>query len=140
MPKKKRWQIEEEQKKKDNMRYVALGGAMVMLFLAVIFIIIPKPPVSEDFAQCVADSGAKMYGAYWCSHCNNQKTSFGDYWDILKENVYIECDAKGENPQSELCISEGIDGYPTWKFSNGKTLPGELSLEQISEETGCQLK
>jgi len=25
------------------------------------------------FAKCLTENGAKMYGAYWCTHCENQK-------------------------------------------------------------------
>jgi hypothetical protein len=54
--------------------------------------------------------------------------------------VYVECDARGENPQAELCIEEGIQGYPTWKFGNGVVLSGGLTVEKIAEVTGCSLK
>jgi len=31
----------------------------------------------DTLAQCIADSGAKFYGAFWCPHCQNQKQAFG---------------------------------------------------------------
>lgn len=130
----------------DGLKYLAIGGVIVMVMFILMWLGTshlreqPEPGQYDDFANCIAESGAKMYGAYWCSHCADQKQSFQDSWTILKDTVYIECDPKGENPQSELCLEEGIRGYPTWKFSNGKELGGFLTLPKIAEETGCKLQ
>ncbi|MFH1400946.1 MAG: hypothetical protein ABIH41_05485, partial [Nanoarchaeota archaeon] len=34
-------------------------------------------PALDDFARCLTQSGATMYGASWCPHCNDQKEMFG---------------------------------------------------------------
>jgi hypothetical protein len=31
----------------------------------------------EAFAKCISAKQAKMYGAYWCPHCAEQKEMFG---------------------------------------------------------------
>lgn len=72
----------------------------------------------------------KMYGAYWCSHCNNQKQKFGA--EAAKIFPYIECDKEGANSQSGLCKEKKLEGYPTWELK-GKLFPGEKSLDELEK-------
>lgn len=88
-------------------------------------------------AKCLTQNNVKMYGAYWCPHCENQKAAFGPQG--FDEINYIECDPRGKNAKPELCAQKGIDGYPTWEFSDGSVLKGEVGLETLAEKTGCQL-
>ena len=96
-------------------------------------------PALAAFAQCLTQRGAVMYGADWCSHCQQQKSDFKDAWQFIN---YVECPA---NPQK--CLDAGIDGYPTWIFPDGSTgspqggkkLQGYQGLEKLSQESGCQL-
>lgn len=90
----------------------------------------------DELAKCLTASGAKMYGAYWCSHCQNQKAMFGDSFQYIS---YVECDAKGENGNPTACQAAGIEGYPTWVFGNGEKVPGEMSFEELAQKTGCTL-
>ncbi|MBU0533137.1 hypothetical protein KKB44_06610 [Candidatus Micrarchaeota archaeon] len=87
----------------------------------------------DTFAQCLAEKGVIMYGAYWCGHCNNQKAMFGDSWQYVD---YIECSTS--TGQAQECTDADITGYPTWEFS-GQKVPGELSFEDISRYSGCEL-
>jgi hypothetical protein len=48
MPKKKKWQIEEEQKKKDSIKYLAVGGAVIMFIMALLAITLPKEKVTRN--------------------------------------------------------------------------------------------
>jgi len=80
-------------------------------------------------AKCLTEKGAKMYGASWCSHCANQKKMFGDAFQYID---YVECDTTGQ----EECNSAGIEGYPTWTI-NGQKYPGETSLENLAQLSGC---
>jgi len=66
----------------------------------------------DALAKCLTDKGVKMYGAYWCPHCQNQKKAFGDSFQYIN---YIEC-ADGQNGQTQICKDNGITGYPTWEF------------------------
>lgn len=90
----------------------------------------------DKFAACLEDQGAVFYGAFWCPHCKDQKDMFGDSEDVLP---YVECDAKGKDPQVELCREKGITSYPTWHFADGSVLTGARSLEELSEKTSCPL-
>ena len=88
------------------------------------------------FAKCLADSGVKMYGASWCSHCQNQKKLFGESFNEIE---YIECaDPANSNKQAQTCTDADITGYPTWIFADGQRLAGELTLQSLSEKSGCE--
>lgn len=93
------------------------------------------PPLtkhSSSAALAVSDKlkslNAKMYGAYWCSHCFNQKQNLG--LEAAHNFEYIECDKEGFNSQFPMCKSKKIPGYPTWEI-NGKLYPGEKSVEEL---------
>jgi len=86
----------------------------------------------DDFASCLGSSGAVMYGADWCPHCQNEKNAFGDSFKFVN---YVECPR-----DPERCIAEGIKGYPTWVFPDGRRFEGEMGLEKLSEESGCLLE
>jgi len=90
----------------------------------------------DIFAKCITDSGAIMYGTFWCPHCARTKKSFGSSFQHIN---YVECDPRGENEQAELCIEKEIDKYDTWVFADGSRLISEPSFEQLSEKTGCHV-
>lgn len=85
----------------------------------------------NEFAQCVTDSGAVFYGTEWCPHCKDQKAMFGDALEKIK---FIDCDRN-----KLVCETEGITGYPTWKFSDGSSASGAQPLTRLGEITGCEL-
>eukprot|EP00245_Coleochaete_scutata_P005636 TRINITY_DN19310_c0_g1_i1.p1 TRINITY_DN19310_c0_g1~~TRINITY_DN19310_c0_g1_i1.p1 ORF type:complete len:411 (+),score=62.47 TRINITY_DN19310_c0_g1_i1:86-1318(+) len=77
--------------------------------------------------------GAKMYGAFWCSHCYEQKQMFGR--EAMKYVEYVECYPDGYRRGVQLdpaCEAAGVEGFPTWVV-NGKVLPGERSLEELAQ-------
>ena len=91
----------------------------------------------DSFAQCLADKGAKMYGLYWCPHCADQKELFGA---SFRKVPYIECaikDKPGELPP--VCKAAGVKLFPSWQFGNEPAKEGELSLDALSDKTGCKL-
>jgi len=105
--------------------------------------LIPGTPVAtsalvnyDNFAQCLSNNGAKVYGTFWCTYCEKQKTMFGDSWKYIK---YIECSLPDRSGQTEECNQAGIEGYPTWKFSNGEKIVGFATFEQLSQQSDCKL-
>ncbi len=83
-------------------------------------------------AKALTAKGAKMYGASWCTHCQEQKTMFGTAFQYV---TYIECaDAKDPNKQIQACIDAKIGGYPTWVFADGSHESGALTYEQLSQK------
>ena len=89
----------------------------------------------DDFAICLKEKGAVFYGAFWCSHCNNQKILFGSSKDLMP---YVECSTP-DMQQNEICKDKKIEGYPTWEFADGTRLTGEVSLEMLAQKTSCVL-
>ena len=119
-------------------KYVWITIGIVVLF----FVLLSTPVIDisagkyDDFARCVSDSGAKMYGAYWCTHCISQKKLFGSSFSKIN---YIECSLPNNAGQTEACKSAGIESYPTWEFEDGSREQGEISLNKLSQTTGCSL-
>lgn len=106
----------------------------LIVFIGGLFIINMKTPGKYDkFAQCITDSGAKFYGAFWCPHCQAQKQLFGK---SAKKLPYIECSTPDKQPTAQ-CLDAGIKGYPTWIFSDGSQASGEQTFAQLAEKTGC---
>jgi len=95
-----------------------------------------RPGQLDSFAQCIADSGATYYGAFWCPHCQAQNRLFGNSKQYLP---YVECSTPDGRGQTDVCIEQEIASYPTWEFADGERFTGELTLAQLSERTGCEL-
>lgn len=89
----------------------------------------------QTLAQCLTDNNAVIYNAYWCPHCANQERRFGNAWDTVTQ---VECAVPG-NPRvmSDACKDAGIEGYPTWVFSDGTRLDGDQELSELAEVAGC---
>merc|ERR1711879_874589 len=85
-------------------------------------------PRAMSVAQDLKRIGAKMYGAYWCGHCYNQKGTLGK--EAMSLLAYVECDASGYDNKNKLCESKKVEGYPTWEI-NGKFYSGEQSLDSL---------
>jgi len=96
----------------------------------------------DEFAECLYDSGFRMYGSVTCSFCAKQRKLFGDSFEYIKE---IECDPRNPNSETERCIVKNISHTPTWivEDEEGNDItrfePGVLSLEQLSEASSCPI-
>lgn len=88
------------------------------------------------FAECLKNEGAKFYGTFWCSHCQDQKDLFGSAKDSIP---YIECSTADGRGQLQVCAEANIQGYPTWVFADGSEQAGTMTLEALAEKTGCEL-
>src|SRR5262249_49544520 len=102
---------------------VAAGGvgaaALVIVAGAFVFAMpaAETPGYQGELARHLRDSGAIMYGAYWCPHCSEQKHLFGA---AVKDVPYVECDAKGVNARPDLCERAGVKVYPTWVIDGAR--------------------
>lgn len=88
----------------------------------------------KEFAECITDSGAVFYGAFWCPHCNDQKELLGEGMDSIE---YVECSTPDGNSQTRECIDKAIKSYPTWIFGDGSFSTGTLGLSELASKTGC---
>mmetsp|Transcript_24851 Transcript_24851/g.38107 ORF Transcript_24851/g.38107 Transcript_24851/m.38107 type:complete len:451 (-) Transcript_24851:72-1424(-) len=73
---------------------------------------------------------ARMFGAFWCSHCYDQKQALG--YEAMQTIPYIECDREGFNSKRDFCKEKDLPGYPTWEIG-GKLFPGERSVDELRE-------
>lgn len=89
-----------------------------------------------SFASCLKDKGVLFYGAFWCPHCQKQKTIFGNAADQLP---YVECSTPDGQGQTQVCIDKNIHGYPTWIFPDKTQLTGEISLQTLADKSSCAL-
>jgi 2-hydroxychromene-2-carboxylate isomerase len=87
---------------------------------------------TEKLAKFLAEKGMTMYGAEWCTHCQDQKKLFGDAFKYVD---YVECDAKGPDANPDECVARDVKGYPTWIYE-GKQYEGQKTLSELAEIVG----
>ena len=99
-----------------------------------------SPPVRSEsgvgqiaLAEHLTATGAKLYTAYWCPHCHDQKELFGR--QASEKLTVIECAPDGRDNQRELCEAKKIEGYPTWEI-NGQLDSGVKPLAKLAESSG----
>tara|TARA_Y100000310_G_C20097417_1_gene541130 strand:- start:45 stop:515 length:471 start_codon:yes stop_codon:yes gene_type:complete len=133
----KHFEVKKE-KKKSNKKAIIIPIVILLLIVGG-FWLFPgnnDPGKYDEFAQCISDSGAKFYGTFWCPHCKEQKKDFGQSAKYLP---YIECSTPDGRGTLPVCANAGIEGYPTWDFSNTERATGRLSFDQLSQKTGCSI-
>ena len=133
----------DPQKKKNGRQKPSLAWMIVVAVLVVgvgagaYFLATRKRPGPLDvFARCLTAKGVKMYGAFWCPHCEEQKEMFGPSFEFVP---YVECGVKGSHAQTQVCTQAGVKNYPTWVFSDGARVEGTLPLGALAQKTGCTL-
>jgi len=132
----------EDVPKKDSafVRKVIIGAVIVAAFGAAYYFGYQKRAHKYDaFAKCLTQKGVKMYGAYWCPHCADQKKLFDASFEYAP---YIECGVPGNTSKMQpVCTDAAIKLFPTWQFPPvGERVEGEIPLEDLSLRTGCPLE
>ena len=94
------------------------------------------PGQYDQFASCIKDSGATFYGAFWCTHCRDQKKLFGNSAKLLP---YQECSTPNASGQLQACIDKKIESYPTWIFKDGTRESKVFTLEELAVKTSCSI-
>lgn len=113
-----------------------MGKAVIIAILSILLISIfltgcaPNPEKLDTLASCLTEKGAVMYGAYWCSHCQEQKKEFGAAFSKV---TYVECEV-----QKQKCADENIQGFPTWKFADGSSVSGAQEFSALAKKAGCE--
>ena len=87
-------------------------------------------PRALQLGKRLSERGARYYGAYWCSHCADQKETLGA--EAMRLVPYLECAPDGLNSRREECVDAGVKGYPTWEV-DGQLFPGERDLDEIEK-------
>lgn len=108
----------------------------ITLFLCSIIILVAfassgcaeKQGKYDALAQCLSSKNTVMYGTAWCSHCQNQKKSFGTSFQYVN---FVDCDKS-----ANTCAEANITGYPTW-IVNGIKYEGEQNMYELAKNSGC---
>lgn len=119
---------------------LVIGAAVVLIIAAGIGYSIynkNKPGDYDTLAQCIKDSGATFYGAFWCPHCQDQKKEFGNSARLLP---YVECSTPDGQAMLQSCQQKGVQSYPTWEFADGTRVVGTQTLQELADKTGCSIK
>jgi hypothetical protein len=125
---------------RQNSGRIAMFVALIAGALAIAYFVANRMQHKHDaFAQCLSGRGVKMYGAWWCPHCIEQKEMFGKSFEYVP---YVECGIKGDtHGQSQVCKDENVKHYPTWQFPpTGERVERVFTLEELSDRTGCALQ
>lgn len=80
-------------------------------------------------AKSLTEKGVVLYGSYQSAELKQQQAYFGNAVSYLN---YVECDASGPNANSDECIGQNIQVYPTWVYS-GKAYPGVQPLSELAK-------
>jgi uncharacterized membrane protein/glutaredoxin len=92
----------------------------------------PEAARLAALADHLHESGAVVYGAYWCPHCQSQRAMFGAAASKLP---YVECDPRGSAARPAACQAAGVRAFPTWVIG-GQTIEGTLSIEELARLSG----
>jgi hypothetical protein len=122
--------------RKDAWRDVTFGLVIVLAVAAAYFIgRNRRASHMNSLAQCLTARQAKMYGAYWCPHCADQKQVFGAAFPYIS---YIECGVPGSHTIiSAECVQARIRVFPTWQFADGSRHEGVWQAKDLGQKTGC---
>ncbi|XP_061971220.1 thiol-disulfide oxidoreductase LTO1 isoform X2 [Populus nigra] len=100
----------------------------------------PSSPFAISLARHLQSTGAKMYGAFWCSHCQEQKQMFGkEAAELLN---YVECFPNGFRKGTKMikaCADAKLEGFPTWVI-NGQVLSGDQELSELAKVSGFKIE
>ncbi len=121
-------------------RWLWIGTALVIAVLgwAAYYFLYYQKPVStlDGFAKCLNAKGARMYGAWWCPHCADQKEMFGYAFQYVN---YTECSPEGQRTVKDVCKQAGVKNFPTWQFPDGSRMEGAQPLAVLGDKVGCRL-
>lgn len=116
---------------------ILIAVLIVVAFAGIVYFLKRKHVGRLDaFAQCLTAKQAKMYGAFWCPHCQEQKEMFDSSFEYAP---YVECGIKGSKALEPICSQLGIKRFPTWIFADGTRVEGKQDLTFLSDKTGCPL-
>jgi hypothetical protein len=136
MSEERRKRQQEREPQPPATRKILLWGGIIVLFAAVYLAGRHYQSHRHDnFAKCLASKQAKMYGLFYCPHCIDQKEMFGASFHYVP---YVEC-ATPAKEETQECKAAGLKLFPSWQFGSNPPKEGILSLDALSEKTGCSL-
>jgi len=83
-----------------------------------------KPALLDDFAKCLTENGAIMYGSTSCQYTHAQKGMFGNSLRFIDSRAFTE------DPNIKIT--------PTWLI-DGKYYENVQTINRLSQITGCKI-
>ena len=87
---------------------------------------------SDEFIQCLVDSGMVVYASETCPACSVLADSFGGYEAV--EDLFVLC-----GDDWETCEAEMQTNYVPEIQYNGEVFEGGRSMVDFANLTGCEL-
>lgn len=113
--------VEKDAKAKKKFKVRAVSALILLVLGSWIVYSSMSPGKYDEFARCLTEKGAVMYGEDWCQYTNAQKGMFG------KSFKYITYKVK-----------EDLRKRPTW-IIDGEKYETVQSFERLSALTGCKI-
>lgn len=113
--------LNEERKAKRKRSILLISAVCLLLIVGWIVYASVSPGKYDDFAKCLTEKGAAMYGEDWCKYTLAQKGMFGKSFKYINYHV-----------------KEGLKLRPTWVI-DGVTYETVQSFERLSALTGCKI-
>lgn len=127
----KHTQIQREKKSyRKHFLWIVLLIAVFLLGYSA-YTIAQKPGNYDNFAKCLTEKGAVVYGNDACQYTNRQLNFFGNSKKYLN---YVKC---SEN--RVLCDQKGVKTTPTWEIG-GEIYPQVQTFERLSDLTSCNIE
>lgn len=120
-------QFQEHAKSGKSKYYIAATAIGIVILAAAAYSAysINKPGPYDNFAKCISEKGAVMYGAMdWCKFTQAQKAMFGKSFKHINYREYQDL--------------PGIKKTPTWVIS-GQWHENVQSFDKLAALTGCKL-
>ncbi len=120
-------QFQTQQKSSKSKYYIIASIISIILVGTIVFSVysVNKPGGYDNFAKCLAEKGAVMYGAMdWCKYTQGQKAMFGNSFKYINYHEYKDL--------------PGIKKTPTWVI-NGAWHENVQSFDKLAALTGCKL-
>ena len=117
--------IEKGPKKNKKVLLISISSVIIVLVAAFIgfsFIQSNKPGPLDNFAKCLTEKGAIMYGASFCKYTHGQKGMFGNSIKYVDSRDFTE--------------DSNIKLTPTWLI-NGDYYENAQSFDRLATITGC---
>jgi len=119
-------QSQPEKKKSRWKIYVGIIGIIIVIIAAYSVYSISKPGPYDNFAKCLSEKGAVMYGAMdWCKYTQGQKAMFGKSFKYINYHEFQDL--------------PGIKKTPTW-IINSQWYENVQSFDTLASLTGCSYK
>ena len=109
---------------------IGIAIAIVVLVSFSAYSYSTRPGKFNEFAKCLTEKGAVVYGNDFCSYTAKQLNYFGNSQVYLNYTKCID--------HKKLCDDKGITITPTWEI-NGSYYTQVQTFERLSEITGCKI-